>query len=182
MVHTRSGVFRRFAFIGYSDQSSAQEAIKYFNGSYIGTSKVQVVEAKAYGDTSIPRPWSRYSSGSSANQERKRKSSEEVGGEGKEEGKKSKKLRLNETVHQSQLASLLNELEDLKSEPSFVEFLTANERGCSSDAWSNEEKSEGSSDLIKEKTKKRKRIKYVDETREESSQDEGNNFMFIINT
>ena len=175
MVHTRSGVFRRFAFIGYSDQSSAQEAIKYFNGSYIGTSKVQVVEAKAYGDTSIPRPWSRYSSGSSANQERKRKSSEEGGGEGKEEGKKSKKLRLNETVHQSQLASLLNELEVLKSEPSFVEFLTANERGCSSDAWSNEEKSEGSSDFIKEKTKKRKRMKCVDETREETSQDEGNN-------
>ena len=173
MVHTRSGVFRRFAFIGYSDQSSAQEAIKYFNNSYIGTSKVEVVEAKAYGDTSIPRPWSRYSSGSSANQERKRKSSEEVGR--KEEGKKSKKLRLNETVHQSQLASLLNELEVLKSEPSFVEFLTANERGCPSDVWSNEEKSEGSSDLIKEKTKKRKRIKYVDETREESSQDEGNN-------
>ena len=122
MVHTRSGVFRRFAFIGYSDQSSAQEAIKYFHGSYIGTSKVQVVEAKAYGDTSIPCLWSQYSSGSSANQERKRKSSEEVRGEGKEEGKKSKKLRLNEMVYQSQLASLLKELEVLKSEPSFVEF------------------------------------------------------------
>ena len=159
-MHTRSGTFRRFAFIGYSDTFSAQESIKYFNNTYIGTSKIQVIEAKSFGDSSIPRPWSRYSHGSSTNQiyEKKRKPTKgpsiEEEGQKEEEERKSKRLKLNEDVHQSQLASLVNELEELKSEPGFMEFLAANKHGRSMEVWSNEGK--GNSKPDDEKKKKRK--------------------------
>ncbi|XP_019858174.1 PREDICTED: probable RNA-binding protein 19 isoform X2 [Amphimedon queenslandica] len=166
LMYTRSGTFRRFAFVGYSDSFSAQESIKYFNNTYIGTSKIQVIEAKSFGDSSIPRPWSRYSTGSSTNQiyEKKRKSTkdssiEEEGQKEKEEGRKSKRLKLNEDFHQSQLASLINELEELKSEPGFMEFLVANERGRSSETWSNEGKGGSEND---KKKKKRKEVE-IDE-------------------
>ena len=170
-MYTRSGTFRRFAFIGYSDTFSAQESIKYFNDTYIGTSKIQVIEAKSFGDSSIPRPWSRYSTGSSTNQsyEKKRKPTKDscIGEEGQKEEeeeveRKSKRLKLNEDFHQSQLASLVNELEELKSEPGFMEFLAANERGRSSETWTNEGKGKLENDK-----KKRKEV--------EINQDEDNN-------
>ena len=170
-MHTRSGTFRRFAFIGYSDTFSAQESIKYFNNTYIGTSKIQVIEAKFFGDSSIPRPWSRYSHGSSTNQiyEKKRKPTKDpsIEEEGqKEEERKSKRLKLNEDVHQSQLASLVNELEELKSEPGFMEFLAANEHGHSLEVWSNE----GKGNLEYDKEKKE----------EKTNQDEDNNCKTLL--
>ena len=134
-MYTCSGTFRKFAFIGYSDAFLAQESIKCFNNTYIGTSKIEVIEAKSFRDSSIPRPWSRYSNSSLTNQShvKKRKLSKDLSieeeGQKEEVPKKSKRLKLNEDIHQSQLASLVNELDELKSEPGFMEFLAANERG-----------------------------------------------------
>ncbi|KAJ3203059.1 hypothetical protein HDU67_010430, partial [Dinochytrium kinnereticum] len=48
----------------------AKAALKYFNNTFIDTSKIEVVEAKAVGDASLPRPWSKHTDGSSAHQKR----------------------------------------------------------------------------------------------------------------
>eukprot|EP00347_Sterkiella_histriomuscorum_P002356 403368470 len=57
---------RLFAFVGFKSEEEAEKAKKYFNNSYIDTSKVQVEFALAQNDPKLSRPWSRYSKGSSA--------------------------------------------------------------------------------------------------------------------
>lgn len=41
-----TGEFRGFAFVGFRDEESGAEAVKYFDKNYIGTAKVTVEEAK----------------------------------------------------------------------------------------------------------------------------------------
>lgn len=66
-MKTSSGISRRFAFIGYRTDKDAARARKYFNDTYIDTSKIIVEKSKPIGDATLPRPWSAYSAGSSAN-------------------------------------------------------------------------------------------------------------------
>ncbi|RUP46895.1 hypothetical protein BC936DRAFT_146406 [Jimgerdemannia flammicorona] len=65
LMKTSQGVSRRFAYIGYRTEKEAKAALKFFNDTYIDTSKIIVEKAKPIGDTSLPRPWSVYSVGSS---------------------------------------------------------------------------------------------------------------------
>jgi multiple RNA-binding domain-containing protein 1 len=62
MVLTPTGLFRRFAFIGYTLSSSAISAVDYFNKSYIDNCRIEVGVARAFGDKELPRPWSKHSS------------------------------------------------------------------------------------------------------------------------
>ena len=78
LMKTQRGVFRRFAFIGYSSEDQAQSAVDHFNKTFINASKIEVELAKPYGDDSLNRPWSKYSKGSSAfNRREKQVSSKE---------------------------------------------------------------------------------------------------------
>lgn len=65
LMYTRSGVFRRFAYIGFSSEQDAASAFKYFDKTFIDTSRIQVELAKPMGSEELSRPWSKYSSGSS---------------------------------------------------------------------------------------------------------------------
>ncbi|KAI6679843.1 hypothetical protein NL676_033724 [Syzygium grande] len=57
----RDGKSRQFAFIGFRTEEEAQEAIRYFNKSYIDTFRIICEIARKVGDPDIPRPWSRHS-------------------------------------------------------------------------------------------------------------------------
>ncbi|KAL5539196.1 hypothetical protein UlMin_045233 [Ulmus minor] len=61
LKRTTDGKSRQFAFIGFRTEPEAQEAIKYFNKSYLDTSRIQCEIALKVGDPNIPRPWSRHS-------------------------------------------------------------------------------------------------------------------------
>ncbi|CAM8993641.1 unnamed protein product [Rhodiola kirilowii] len=61
LMRTVDGKSRQFAFIGYRSELEAQEAIKYFDGSFLDSSRIQCEIAHKVGDPNIPRPWSRYS-------------------------------------------------------------------------------------------------------------------------
>ncbi|XP_027331043.1 multiple RNA-binding domain-containing protein 1 isoform X2 [Abrus precatorius] len=61
LMRTKDGNSRQFAFIGFRTQSEAQEAIRYFNRSYLDTSRITCEEARKLGDANLPRPWSRHS-------------------------------------------------------------------------------------------------------------------------
>ena len=76
LCYTKDGKFRRFGFIGYKTEEEAKSALNHFNKSFIDTSKIFVDVAKNLGDETLPRPWSKYSQGSSAN-ERLKKNLEE---------------------------------------------------------------------------------------------------------
>ncbi|XP_048601476.1 multiple RNA-binding domain-containing protein 1-like [Brassica napus] len=61
LLRSREGTSRQMAFIGFRSEQDAQEAIKYFNNSYLDTFRISVEIARKVGDENAPRPWSRHS-------------------------------------------------------------------------------------------------------------------------
>lgn len=111
LVKTKGGTFRKFGFIGFKKEEQACAAIKHYNKTYIGSCKIEVEQAKPYGDQSLNRPWSKYSSGSSAHQQREgnREAPKEEGKEG--------------IIQKTKVSQLLEDYENLEEDPSFQEFL-----------------------------------------------------------
>lgn len=52
-----NGESRRFAFIGFKDAKDAENAVKFFNGSFIDTAKISVELAKSFNDPNVPVSW-----------------------------------------------------------------------------------------------------------------------------
>jgi multiple RNA-binding domain-containing protein 1 len=46
LMYTAEGRFRKFGFIGYKNRELAQEAVAYFNNTFIDTSRITVEMAK----------------------------------------------------------------------------------------------------------------------------------------
>ena len=63
---TKNSRSRLFGFVGFKTEEQATAALKYFNNTFLHTSKIEVDLAKGQGDDSLPRPWSKHSMGSSA--------------------------------------------------------------------------------------------------------------------
>lgn len=61
LMRTRDGKSRQFGFIGYRSEAEAQAALKYFDKSFLDSSRILCEIAHKVGDPNIPRPWSRYS-------------------------------------------------------------------------------------------------------------------------
>ncbi|KAG7882181.1 hypothetical protein KL905_000325 [Ogataea polymorpha] len=57
LVRNRQGESRRFAFIGYKSQQDAENAVKYFDKTFIDTSRISVQPAKTFSDPTVPIPW-----------------------------------------------------------------------------------------------------------------------------
>lgn len=70
VIRNRDGVSRQFGFVGFRREADAAKARKRLNGTYVQASRVLVEVARAAGDPSIPRPWSKHSKGSSAFEKR----------------------------------------------------------------------------------------------------------------
>lgn len=142
LCFTKDGKFRRFGFIGYKTEEEAKAALNHFNKSFIDTSKIFVDVAKNLGDETLPRPWSKYSQGSSAN-ERLKKSLE-----GKNEKLKTQHserieiencesdgLRKKKDKKKKKRAKILGDLED---DVEFQEFLSVHKNRGSKQTWSND--------------------------------------------
>lgn len=148
LCHTKDGKFRRFGFIGYKTEDQAKAALQHFNSSFIDTSKITVDFAKSLGDESLPRPWSRYSEGSSANdrlKNKKEKKAEEL----KDRVSKPKEAKDPSDTHSinRKKSSVVNEknnkertkaLDDLEHDTEFQEFLSVHKHRGSKQTWSND--------------------------------------------
>ncbi|UPR01955.1 multiple RNA-binding domain-containing protein [Chloropicon primus] len=66
VMRTHEGKSRCFGFIGYRSSEEAQEALRYFDRTFLDTSRIQVEIAVKYHEDQQQRPWSKYSKGSSA--------------------------------------------------------------------------------------------------------------------
>lgn len=55
VLKDRNGQSRRFAFIGYRSEEDAFDAVNYFDGSFINTSKIEVAMAKSFADPRVPK-------------------------------------------------------------------------------------------------------------------------------
>ncbi|KAJ4969389.1 hypothetical protein NE237_016090 [Protea cynaroides] len=61
LMRTKDHKSRQFAFIGFRTEREAEEALKFFNNSYLDNSRITCELARKVGDPNMPRPWSRYS-------------------------------------------------------------------------------------------------------------------------
>ena len=172
LATTRSGKFRRFAFVGYSNEEDAEKSLAHFNKTFIGSSRIEVELARPVGDETIPRPWSKYSKGSSAflaweKNRRKHHDVKQTPREVRESKKdKEKQQRLNQDIHKSKLAQLLGEFYELESDPHFVEFLEAHKSRSKVQTWSNDAVTAGRQQLVlsskngKQKGEKKAQVKH----------------------
>ncbi|XP_061189659.1 probable RNA-binding protein 19 isoform X2 [Saccostrea echinata] len=129
---TKDGVFRNFAFIGYSSEAEADQAVKQLNKTFIDASRISVEKAKDFSDVNKPRAWSKYSSDSSAFQKKHKDTDVKQNDNAKNNEKKEKKKKSREKV----VAEMLGELKD---DPKFEEFVQAHQRSGNKSLWANDE-------------------------------------------
>ncbi|KAI6224754.1 putative bacteriochlorophyll 4-vinyl reductase [Aphelenchoides besseyi] len=64
LKYTPEGVFRKFAFVGFSAPGAADEAINFFNNTYFGTTRITLEQCLPIGEKEKVRPWSKHTKGS----------------------------------------------------------------------------------------------------------------------
>lgn len=154
LMKTKGGTFRHFGFVGFMDTAQAASAVDQYNKTYIDASKIEVELAKPYGHEELARPWSKYSKGSSAYNRRgkaqkvdKEKLSESNTNEGSKESHQPKKQ------NQTQLAQMLEEYEQLESDPHFQEFLKVHQHKSKVKSWADGMSSTVEKDDVTKKNK-----------------------------
>ncbi|XP_067861809.1 probable RNA-binding protein 19 isoform X2 [Heptranchias perlo] len=120
---TKDGKFRKFGFVGFKMEEEAQAALKHFNKSYIDTSRIAVEFCKSFGDPGLSRPWSKHSQKNSTGQNPKTSKEQKC----QIEGKKDRKKKL-----------VIEELEHLKEDNEFEEFLAVHQSRCNAPTWTND--------------------------------------------
>ena len=123
LCYTKDGKFRRYGFVGYKTGDLAKAALSYFNNSYIDTSKIFVDVAKNFGDLSLPRPWSKYSEGSSANKRLKEKHGKREQ-DSKSEQKEDARNEKITVGKEKKKKKNIKVLEDLEDDVEFQDFLS----------------------------------------------------------
>jgi multiple RNA-binding domain-containing protein 1 len=126
IMRTPKGESRKFGFVGYKTIKDATSARAYFNNSFIDTSRITVEFALSYGSEKIPRAWSKYSKGSSA-YARINKPNNEIKSDSSNEGNENTK-ETNSSQAKENLKRKFDELEDLKNDPQFQEFLSVTKK------------------------------------------------------
>ncbi|KAA8544700.1 hypothetical protein F0562_019453 [Nyssa sinensis] len=120
LMRTKDGKSRQFGFIGYRTEHEAEEALKYFNNSFMDTCKIACEIARKVGDPNIPRPWSQYSK----KQEKLKEEEKKVSGpksSSLENSKGEKKKKSNEN-----------------DDPQLQEFLQVMQPRIKSKLWAND--------------------------------------------
>ncbi|XP_037672907.1 probable RNA-binding protein 19 [Choloepus didactylus] len=117
---TKDGKFRKFGFIGFKSEEEAQTALNHFNKSFIDTSRITVEFCKSFGDPTKPRAWSKHAQKPS---QPTQPSQDSVSKETKKEDKKKKGA---------------GDLEKLKEDSEFQEFLSVHQRRTQAATWAND--------------------------------------------
>jgi multiple RNA-binding domain-containing protein 1 len=126
----KDGKFRKFAFIGYESDLSAAEAVKFFDNTFIQTSKVRVELCAVLGDESKPKSWSKYAKDSEIYKKKNEKPQEpEVVKEPELKVDTKNKKSKNET----KVEAIIGER---KNDPMFQEFMKSHAKDKL--AWEND--------------------------------------------
>ncbi|KAJ1911504.1 Multiple RNA-binding domain-containing protein 1 [Mycoemilia scoparia] len=148
------GESRRIGFVGYKTPEEAEAAVKYFNRSFIDTSRITVELSKPKGDPNLPRPWSVYSEGSTKYNKR--------------HGIKptpKKDVASNDNDQENNVIKSLYEevLEKHKDNPKFAEFLQVMAPRAKSKTWAND-------DLVGLSAKEKKAVKSAIKTQRKQAE------------
>ncbi|KAL2474679.1 nucleotide binding [Abeliophyllum distichum] len=144
LMRTKDGKSRQFGFVGYRTEQEAEEAINYFNESFMDTCKIFCEIARKVGDPNIPRPWSRYSS-------KKQESSSDA--EKKVTGPKGCKV----AAEKGEIKK--SKKDDGNDDPQFQEFLQVMQPRSKSKLWANDALSAPSLEQGKEASNKKLQVK-----------------------
>ncbi|XP_077895206.1 putative RNA-binding protein 19 isoform X1 [Ictidomys tridecemlineatus] len=117
---TKDGKFRKFGFIGFKSEEEAQAALNHFNKSFIDMSRITVEFCKSFGDPTKPRAWSKHAQ---RPRQPEQPSQGSVPPEIKKDDKKKKAPR---------------ELEQLKEDTEFQEFLSVHQKRTQVATWAND--------------------------------------------
>ncbi|XP_066116597.1 probable RNA-binding protein 19 isoform X1 [Saccopteryx bilineata] len=119
---TKDGKFRKFGFIGFRSEEEAQRALTHFNRSFVDMSRITVEFCKSFGDPAKPRAWSKHAQKQSQSpQPSKDKASIPL--ETKKDSKKKKAA---------------SDLEELKENTEFREFLSVHQKRTQAATWAND--------------------------------------------
>merc|ERR1712138_1769 len=135
LCFTKKGVFRKFAFIGYTSDEEASRVLKALNKTFIDTSKISVENCVSLGETPANRPWSKYSQGSSAFRqhtkevEDRKKRINELQLDGKAKNKEKNNEKIND---------INSKLGDVKDDAKFQEFLSMHSNKKGKQIWSDQ--------------------------------------------
>ncbi|CAH6778836.1 Rbm19 [Phodopus roborovskii] len=117
---TKDGKFRKFGFIGFKSEEEAQAALSHFNRSFIDTSRITVEFCKSFGDPAKPRAWSKHAQ--KPNQP-KQPSQDSIPSDTKKDDRKKK---------------VPGDLEKLKKDAEFQEFLSIHQKRTQVATWAND--------------------------------------------
>ncbi|EPS58047.1 hypothetical protein M569_16770, partial [Genlisea aurea] len=119
----REGKSRQFGFVGFRTEHEAEEAVKYFNKSFMDAFRITCEIALKIGDPTIPRPWSRHSL-------KKTEISPDEGNKKVDDRKASKAV----STERKQKT-----IEDCgNDDPQLQEFLEVMQQGSKSKLWAND--------------------------------------------
>ncbi|XP_020833705.1 putative RNA-binding protein 19 isoform X2 [Phascolarctos cinereus] len=117
---TKDGKFRKFGFVGFKSEEEAQRALDHFHRSFIDTSRVTVEFCKSFGDPSKPRAWSKHSQKAT------------------QPGKPEESPVASETQKDKKRKKATGELEKLKKDVEFQEFLMVHQKRTQVATWAND--------------------------------------------
>lgn len=124
LKYTKEGVFRKFGFIGFQNDSQANAAIQFFNNTCIDTSRISVEVCASLGADDKPQSWSKHAKDSSIHKKLHGIEDENKSKDNDKQKKKNKKERLEEIYGEH------------KNDPKFIEFMKVH--GKNSDIWDND--------------------------------------------
>ncbi|KAK9764444.1 Multiple RNA-binding domain-containing protein 1 [Basidiobolus ranarum] len=136
LIRTPQGKSRRFGYVGFRTEKEAKAAVRHFNETFIDTSKIVVEKAIPYGDSSLPRPWSHHSIGSTGYFQRTGIKPEEAQKE-MEEKKKKRQDEFEKELKKKQehIESVYKEFENDK----LKEFLQVMQPKTKTRTWANDD-------------------------------------------
>ncbi|XP_072352543.1 probable RNA-binding protein 19 isoform X1 [Scyliorhinus torazame] len=120
---TKDGKFRKFGFVGFKTEEEAQAALKHFNKSYIDTSRIAVEFCKSFGDPGLSRPWSKHSQKNLTTELPKQAKEQKCQMEKKKDKNKE---------------PVIENLEQLKEDDEFEEFLAVHQSRSNAPTWTND--------------------------------------------
>jgi multiple RNA-binding domain-containing protein 1 len=128
----KDGKFRQFGFVGFAEESSALEAVKFYDNTFIGTSKIKVEVCAVLGDESKPKSWSKYAKDSETFKKKNEKKSIDV-----EESSEEEQKPVNEATKKSKKTTKIEAIiGDRTKDPLFQEFMKSHAKDKL--AWEND--------------------------------------------
>ncbi|KAG6487025.1 hypothetical protein ZIOFF_055606 [Zingiber officinale] len=124
-IHNLDGKSRQFAFVGFKTEKEAEDALNYFNNSYMDTCKITCEVAHRVGDPNIPRPWSHYSA-------------KKVGTHSPNDSNKKSEMRVSSSTSDDSSLKQKNAKPSEYEDPKFREFLQIMQPRSKQKMWDND--------------------------------------------